>query len=124
MSEIEAKFGREVAKIVEGCTDSFEEDANKKQEWEQHTSGPIFILLLSFLGTSCVPHAHLRKWVSQIEPATTIHPIFFSKKDFHRGSRGGRECASIMSDSEFLNLLVFASLVPKMLSEGDRQMGW
>ena len=60
--------------------------------------------------------------MSQIEPATTIHPIFFSKKDFHRGSRGGRECASIMSDSEFLNLLVFASLVPKMLSEGDRQM--
>jgi len=42
--------------------------------------------------------------VSQIEPATTIHPIFFSKKDFHRGSRGGRECASITSDSEFLNL--------------------
>jgi hypothetical protein len=52
LSEIEAKFGREVAKIVEGRTDSFEEDANKKQEWEQHTSGPIFILLRFLPGHS------------------------------------------------------------------------
>jgi (p)ppGpp synthase/HD superfamily hydrolase len=34
LREIEGKFGPEVAKIVEGCTDSFEEDANRKQEWE------------------------------------------------------------------------------------------
>ena len=34
LRDIEAKFGKEVARIVEGCTDSFEEDANKKQEWE------------------------------------------------------------------------------------------
>ena len=27
MHDIEAKFGSEVAKIVEGCTDSFEEDS-------------------------------------------------------------------------------------------------
>lgn len=33
--DIEANFGREVAKIVEGCSDSFEEDSNKKKEWEE-----------------------------------------------------------------------------------------
>jgi (p)ppGpp synthase/HD superfamily hydrolase len=34
LRDIEANFGREVAKIVEGCTDSFEEDSSKKLEWE------------------------------------------------------------------------------------------
>lgn len=34
LRDIEANFGKEVAKIVEGCTDSFEEDSDKKQEWE------------------------------------------------------------------------------------------
>jgi (p)ppGpp synthase/HD superfamily hydrolase len=34
LRDIEANFGREVAKIVEGCTDSFEEDSNKKLEWK------------------------------------------------------------------------------------------
>ena len=34
MRDIEANFGPEVAKIVEGCTDSFEEDSGKKLEWE------------------------------------------------------------------------------------------
>ena len=34
LRDIEAKFGPEVAKIVEGCSDSFEEDASRKQEWE------------------------------------------------------------------------------------------
>jgi (p)ppGpp synthase/HD superfamily hydrolase len=33
LRDIEANFGKEVAKIVEGCTDSFEEDSGKKQEW-------------------------------------------------------------------------------------------
>ena len=33
--------GEEVATIVEGCTDSFEEDANKKQEWEQRKASYI-----------------------------------------------------------------------------------
>jgi (p)ppGpp synthase/HD superfamily hydrolase len=33
LHDIEAKFGTEVAKIVEGCTDSFEQDPNRKQEW-------------------------------------------------------------------------------------------
>jgi (p)ppGpp synthase/HD superfamily hydrolase len=30
LRDIEANFGKEVAKIVEGCTDSFEEDSGKK----------------------------------------------------------------------------------------------
>src|SRR5262249_7578924 len=34
LRDIESKFGKEVAKIVEGCSDSFEEDPNKKQDWE------------------------------------------------------------------------------------------
>jgi (p)ppGpp synthase/HD superfamily hydrolase len=33
LRDIEANFGNKVARIVEGCTDSFEEDLNKKQEW-------------------------------------------------------------------------------------------
>jgi len=38
LRDIEAKFGKEVAKIAEGCTDSFEQDPSRKQEWEV-TSG-------------------------------------------------------------------------------------
>jgi (p)ppGpp synthase/HD superfamily hydrolase len=34
LRDIEAKFGKEVAKIVEGCTDSFEADSDKKQPWD------------------------------------------------------------------------------------------
>jgi (p)ppGpp synthase/HD superfamily hydrolase len=34
LRDIEANFGREVAKIVEGCSDSFAEDSSRKQEWE------------------------------------------------------------------------------------------
>jgi len=34
LRDIESKFGKEVAKIVEGCTDSFEEDPRRKQEWD------------------------------------------------------------------------------------------
>jgi (p)ppGpp synthase/HD superfamily hydrolase len=35
LHDIEANFGKEVAKIVEGCSDSFEQDSNKKKEWEE-----------------------------------------------------------------------------------------
>jgi len=38
LRDIEAKFGSEVAKIVEGCTDSFESDPDKKQERENRKS--------------------------------------------------------------------------------------
>jgi (p)ppGpp synthase/HD superfamily hydrolase len=34
LRDIEANFGPEVAKIVEGCTDSFEEDSGNKLDWE------------------------------------------------------------------------------------------
>jgi (p)ppGpp synthase/HD superfamily hydrolase len=38
---IEAKFGNKVAKIAEGCTDSFVEYPDKKQEWEERKSSYI-----------------------------------------------------------------------------------
>ena len=41
LHDIETKFGKEVAKIVEGCTDSFEADPAKKQEWEVRKAGYI-----------------------------------------------------------------------------------
>jgi (p)ppGpp synthase/HD superfamily hydrolase len=34
LRDIEANFGKEVAKIVEGCTECFEVDSSKKLEWE------------------------------------------------------------------------------------------
>src|SRR5579864_6945138 len=34
LHDIEANFGQDVAEIVEGCSDSFEEDPSKKKEWE------------------------------------------------------------------------------------------
>jgi hypothetical protein len=34
LRDIDVSFGKEVAKTVEGCTDSFEEDSRKKLEWE------------------------------------------------------------------------------------------
>jgi len=41
LRDIEDKFGPEVAKIVEGCTDSFEEDADKKKAWEERKKSYI-----------------------------------------------------------------------------------
>jgi (p)ppGpp synthase/HD superfamily hydrolase len=41
LRDIGANFGKEIATIVEGCTDSFEEDANKKQEWEQRKASYV-----------------------------------------------------------------------------------
>jgi len=41
LHDIEAKFGEEVARIVEGCTDSFEEDNEKKQPWEVRKRGYV-----------------------------------------------------------------------------------
>lgn len=34
LRDIEANFGKEVARIVEGCSDSFAEDSGKKKPWE------------------------------------------------------------------------------------------
>ena len=41
LHDIEAKFGKEVADIVKGCTDSFEVDSDKKQPWEQRKASYI-----------------------------------------------------------------------------------
>jgi len=41
LRDIEAKFGNKVATIVEGCTDSFVEYPDKKQEWEERKSSYI-----------------------------------------------------------------------------------
>jgi (p)ppGpp synthase/HD superfamily hydrolase len=41
LRDIEVKFGKEVGAIVEGCTDSFEEDCNKKQEWKPRKTAYI-----------------------------------------------------------------------------------
>lgn len=41
LDEIEAKFGKEVADIVRGCTDSFETEIDKKQEWEPRKAAYI-----------------------------------------------------------------------------------
>jgi GTP pyrophosphokinase len=41
LRDIEANFGIEVAKMVEGLTDSFEEDSSKKEKWEVRKSSYI-----------------------------------------------------------------------------------
>jgi (p)ppGpp synthase/HD superfamily hydrolase len=41
LRDVEANFGKEVAKIVEGCTDSFEEDSSKKQDWKPRKNSYI-----------------------------------------------------------------------------------
>ena len=41
LRDIQTKFGPEVAKMVEGCTDSFEEDASKKKAWEERKNSYI-----------------------------------------------------------------------------------
>lgn len=41
LRDIEANFGSEVARIVEGCSDSFEEDSSRKKSWEERKQGYI-----------------------------------------------------------------------------------
>jgi (p)ppGpp synthase/HD superfamily hydrolase len=41
LRDIEAKFGNDVARIVEGCSDSFEEDPAKKAEWKLRKSSYV-----------------------------------------------------------------------------------
>src|SRR5712692_7206138 len=41
LHDIEAKFGHEVAEIVNGCTDSFEVDGSRKLEWEPRKTSYI-----------------------------------------------------------------------------------
>jgi (p)ppGpp synthase/HD superfamily hydrolase len=57
LHDIEANFGKEVARIVEGCSDSFEEDSNKKKEWEQRKKDYIERLKTEPEGTLLVSAA-------------------------------------------------------------------
>lgn len=41
LRDIEANFGPEVAAIVEGCSDSLDEDASRKQSWEKRKTDYI-----------------------------------------------------------------------------------
>jgi (p)ppGpp synthase/HD superfamily hydrolase len=41
LRDIEEKFGKQVANIVNGCTDSFESNPDKKQDWEQRKASYI-----------------------------------------------------------------------------------
>lgn len=41
LRDIQSKFGPEVARVVEGCTDSFEEDASRKKPWEERKNSYI-----------------------------------------------------------------------------------
>jgi (p)ppGpp synthase/HD superfamily hydrolase len=56
LRDIEAHFGTEVAKIVEGCTDCFEEDG-KKQEWQLRKTSYIQRLRKEPQGTLLVSAA-------------------------------------------------------------------
>ena len=57
LRDIEANFGQEVALIVEGCTDSFEEDIGKKLEWEVRKTSYIARLRKEPEGTLLVSAA-------------------------------------------------------------------
>lgn len=41
LRDIEANFGKDVSRMVEGLTDSFEEDSSKKEKWEDRKSSYI-----------------------------------------------------------------------------------
>lgn len=57
LRDIKANFGKEVAKIVEGCTDSFEEDSGEKQEWGERKRSYIKRLRKESEGTLLVSAA-------------------------------------------------------------------
>ncbi len=57
LRDIEANFGAEVARIVEGCSDSFEEDSSKKKSWEERKQGYIERLKTEPEGTLLVSAA-------------------------------------------------------------------
>jgi (p)ppGpp synthase/HD superfamily hydrolase len=41
LHDIEANFGKEVAAIVEGCSDTLEEDSSRKEPWEKRKESYI-----------------------------------------------------------------------------------
>ena len=86
LRDIEANFGKEVAKIVEGCTDSFEEDSNKKLEWEVRKKSYIDRLWTEPEGTLLVSAADkLYNARAILEDYREIGPGLWSR--FKRGRR-------------------------------------
>jgi (p)ppGpp synthase/HD superfamily hydrolase len=57
LRDIEANFGKEVANIVEGCSDSVAEDSSRKQEWEARKTTYINRLYKESEGTLLVSAA-------------------------------------------------------------------
>jgi (p)ppGpp synthase/HD superfamily hydrolase len=86
LRDIEANFGKEVAKIVEGCTDSFEEDSNKKLEWEVRKKSYIDRLRKEPEGTLLVSAADkLYNAHAILEDYREIGPRLWSR--FKRGRK-------------------------------------
>jgi (p)ppGpp synthase/HD superfamily hydrolase len=57
LRDIEANFGKEVATIVEGCSDTLEEDSSKKEPWERRKESYIARLWNEPQGTLLVSAA-------------------------------------------------------------------
>ena len=89
LRDIEAKFGNKVAKIVEGCTDSFVEYPDKKQEWEERKSSYIERLWNE------PPETLL---VSVADKLYNARAILSTDKSVRRSGVGSSEDASISCD--------------------------
>jgi len=86
LRDIDANFGMEVAQIVEGCTDSFEEDSSKKLEWEVRKKSYIDRLRKEPEGTLLVSAADkLYNARAILEDYREIGPSLWSR--FKRGRK-------------------------------------
>jgi (p)ppGpp synthase/HD superfamily hydrolase len=86
LRDIEANFGKEVAKIVEGCTDSFAEDSGEKQEWGERKRSYIDRLRKEPEGTLLVSAADkLYNARAILEDYREIGPSLWSR--FKRGRK-------------------------------------
>jgi (p)ppGpp synthase/HD superfamily hydrolase len=57
LRDIEHNFGRNVGRMVEGLTDSFEENADQKQRWEERKAGYIKRLVKEHLDVQLISAA-------------------------------------------------------------------
>jgi (p)ppGpp synthase/HD superfamily hydrolase len=86
LRDIEANFGKEVAKIVEGCTDSFAEGSGEKQEWGERKKSYIDRLRKEPEGTLLVSAADkLYNARAILEDYREIGPSLWSR--FKRGRK-------------------------------------
>jgi len=84
LRDIEANFGREVAEIVKGCSDSFAEDSNRKEEWEARKISYIKRLPAESQGTLLVSAADkVYNAHSMLEDYRELGPALW--KNFKRG---------------------------------------